>query len=378
MVVCRFFLQGYCKFGDRCRYQHYQENRSPSPVSNYRGYNRSWHAPPQHEEDHYGRRANSPVSGGQLPLAASLNPLDLAEAIKEDVVAMEEGGQWPLTCYTPSKDLGCFPGFHDTSVEEVRYEAYQALSSGTFNQYIKKFESLMQATRMKWGMLKNPSGQVMSVIEKMASGQAVGSQPSSGLTSFSFTASFNSSSAPPTGSFSLGSNAAFGAPAFSSQPSQPSLPASNFTFSLDPQPSPPANSPFGSATTTATTPFGTAAFGMASPAPSFGQSGGMMFGGNSSGDIGQQQTTGTSSSVFFGSQQPGGDKQGPAFGSAHTSSPSGFGTSGFHAKTGSEQVAQNVYTPLGELSEAEQREFSAVTFTLGCIPLCPPPRELCV
>ncbi|XP_071451284.1 nucleoporin NUP42-like isoform X2 [Hetaerina americana] len=395
MVVCRYFLQGFCKFGDHCRFQHFQENRGSNQINNYRSHNRTWHAPNHGQPGN----ANSPVSNYQGAQAGSgsLNPLDLAEAINEDVIAMEEGGQWPLSCYTPSKDFGSFPGFHDTSMEEVRYEAYQAQASGTFDQYVKKIENLIQATRMKWGMLKNPTGQVMSVI--MACGQgATAETPSAGLPSFSFAASFNSTTSPvpqqqlqPQSMFSLGGNMAFvppqsGGSIFSPGASPPpSAVAPNFTFTLGP-----SSPSFGSTPPPAhaSTP---SSFGTTQPA--FGQSVGLLFGsGAATPDTSSIATTNMQPqaipSGFFGVQSDAtklgsvfGVNPGQATGSVFGSGTTGFEADPFQPKAEAAQAQSGtpgIYTPLSDLTESERKEFTAVTFTLGCVPLRPPPSKLCV
>lgn len=48
----------------------------------------------------------------------------------------ERGGQWPLSCFSPTKDHGCIPDMNDVSPEEVRWEMYQAQKSGTVDQTV--------------------------------------------------------------------------------------------------------------------------------------------------------------------------------------------------------------------------------------------------
>ncbi|KAG8227156.1 hypothetical protein J437_LFUL001700 [Ladona fulva] len=377
MVVCKFYVQGICRYGENCRFEH---PGSQQQAVNYRNQNRSWQSP-----------AYAASQGGRGTFQP--DPRDLAAVIKEDVIAMEEGGQWPLSCYTPLKECPNFPNFYDTSMEEVRYEAYQAQASNTFDEYVKKIGDLIQETRLKWNLLKNPTPQIYSVIEKLASGKTVGENTAGPSSSFTFkTFSFNSPPSPTASStFSLGTNPAFVSsnPQQQQQPppgtffstSQPSSAASSFSFAL-PQQSQNVGSTFSASPPSF--PQSQPVFG-GSPS-GFGQSGGLLFANNMtspaavSAALPQQPT----SAGFFGSQ-PETNTQQSIFGMSQTpiSQASSFGTTA-NVSTFEQKVPQpvvpdiSVYTPVADLSEAEKKEYSAVTFTLSSIPLRPPARELCM
>lgn len=46
--------------------------------------------------------------------------------IMNDMCGSEQGKQWLLTCYGPTKGKPNFPNFTDTSFEEVRWSIYEA------------------------------------------------------------------------------------------------------------------------------------------------------------------------------------------------------------------------------------------------------------
>lgn len=49
----------------------------------------------------------------------------------------EKGGQWLFSCYAPYKEKPAFPGFEDTSPEEIRLSYYEAQKNGNIAQYVK-------------------------------------------------------------------------------------------------------------------------------------------------------------------------------------------------------------------------------------------------
>ena len=49
---------------------------------------------------------------------------------------------WPLSCYAYHKETPCLPGFSDISPEELRWEAYQAKTKNTSEQYLQQIRGL--------------------------------------------------------------------------------------------------------------------------------------------------------------------------------------------------------------------------------------------
>ncbi|GFQ89984.1 hypothetical protein TNCT_251171 [Trichonephila clavata] len=278
MTVCRYFLQGNCRFGDRCRFEHtdphssYYEstprrndnNRYDNQSYNYssrgrndyfydgrRGdysydgqsqnyvdqqYNRRYYPPESNQyrssytnSDHYNTQArygsriqensyqtnyypnknewisddyrrqieqkrnselfpNSSTPRSSISfsfkdpdiqsrkdpstdLYTSDKTLVYVELIKEDIKAWELGSQWPFTCYCPIQEKSNFPGFTDMSPEELRYEAYKARENNTYDSYVESANKVLQNIKLRRDQLKEPSVQMISIIEKLRNGQ---------------------------------------------------------------------------------------------------------------------------------------------------------------------------------------------------------------
>lgn len=57
-------------------------------------------------------------------------------SVANDMLLAEKGGQWLLSCYAPFRGKPPFPGFDDTSFEEIRYSFSTAQRNGTVEQYV--------------------------------------------------------------------------------------------------------------------------------------------------------------------------------------------------------------------------------------------------
>ncbi|XP_043471328.1 nuclear pore complex protein DDB_G0274915-like [Leptopilina heterotoma] len=352
MVVCKYFQQGSCRFGQYCRYEH---------INNY------------------GSNANR---------SKTYDGKNITLIVAEDILAAERGGQWLLSCFGPFKEQPCIPGMSDLSPEEVRWEMYQAEKKGTVEQVKMQFQQLCQEMKVKRDALKNPTPQLVTVLENLQkSGQdsAFGASSASSKSNFSFATpqlgnttstntnanvfgakSFGTSSNPFGGSFSStsgnaifgGSSAATSSSVFGSKPAF----GSNSVFGATPS----TTSLFGGATTPAfgtqtTQSFGTSqnssVFGGAAAGggggvisqPVFGQT--SAFGTPQNNSFLRPASTVATTSVFgnnasstFGGSAPpsfgnpgvfGNAGSAPAFGTTSTSSAFGSTTttSAFGAKT---------------------------------------------
>ncbi|XP_049826474.1 uncharacterized protein LOC109599327 isoform X2 [Aethina tumida] len=147
MVVCKFFLQGTCKFGQDCRFQH-------SLGDNFHYVN------PNIQQ-------NQPQFTQQKPPQTTTTIDTLVESVVKEANAVEKGGQWLLTCYAPFKDKHAFPGLEDTSFEEVRWGFYEARENGTLDQYIIKIQEMMQTRIMQLKALQNPSPDIINIIKQI-------------------------------------------------------------------------------------------------------------------------------------------------------------------------------------------------------------------
>ncbi|XP_052771292.1 nucleoporin NUP42-like [Mya arenaria] len=157
MVVCRFFLGGNCRYGDKCWNEH------PS------GGNQGYQTTAQRQLFGGGRKTNNQYqwrasdSQQAAPSAAStssnnqLSPADIVRALSAEITSMWEAGKmWPFSCMGFEKDMPSLPGLTDISMEEMRHEAYDALKQGNIQPYVQKVECTLNEVLAKRQELKNP------------------------------------------------------------------------------------------------------------------------------------------------------------------------------------------------------------------------------
>uniref|UniRef100_A0A4W4GEU9 Nucleoporin NUP42 n=1 Tax=Electrophorus electricus TaxID=8005 RepID=A0A4W4GEU9_ELEEL len=388
MSVCHFFLQGRCRYGEKCWNEHPRGGRGsggdyqPGHQSNQsnRFGNRVWINPSQRSGGGGRPHPSTPSRGGvdwgggsngagggfgfsqnRFSTLNSQSNFDGGagsgdenekhlEAIQKDMEVWQSSGQWPFSTYSILK--APISGFVELSPEELRLEYYTRRSSGDVESYINSVQQLANQWRDRVQELRimNPSTRVAMTAELS------NPRPSGG-------GLFSSSSS----GFSLSSSSGFQAGGFGS-----SLQSSaTFCFS------------------SATTGFGSSG---ARPGPS---------GFGSVGVFGSAATPATPSASAFSFTAPAaaktsaavsGSVAGFSFSSSSTPSASaaglgsGFGSSTpagggvFGLVTGSSSGfiggASELYTPQSELTANELKEFTAARFTLGQIPLRPPPAEL--
>ncbi|XP_007562679.1 nucleoporin NUP42 [Poecilia formosa] len=418
MVVCNFFLQGRCRYGDKCWNEHprggsrggggyndsYSRSGGPPQPRGGGGYgNRVWVNPSQQRGGYIqpssfssqgssdwgsgrggggggggeggGRRENLKSSDFSFSSSNRFSALDASnafdkggrgaaagfgtagdedddkklEVIQADVDAWESSGQWGFSCYSTFKTP--ISGFTDLSPEELRLEYYSSRASGDLQGYLNGVNQLLSQWKSRVQELKimNPSTRMALLAELK------GTAPQSSSSGFgsATTTGFGSS----TSGFG---NKGFGAPAQSSTFGFPAL-SSGFGSSSTSSPSTgfgslitaPTQSPsgFGSSAAPSASSFSFATPSADKPPPTassgFGSASGFSF----------SSTTATAGGGF-----------GSAFGTA-AASP-GAGPVG--------DVADGLFSPESKLTQEELNQFKAKRFTLGQIPLKPPPANMLV
>uniref|UniRef100_A0A3Q0QZ13 Nucleoporin NUP42 n=1 Tax=Amphilophus citrinellus TaxID=61819 RepID=A0A3Q0QZ13_AMPCI len=412
MPVCSFFLQGRCRYGEKCWNEHprggsrgggggggYNNNnyggRSPGQQQSRSGGfgNRVWVNPSQQKGSYIqpssfsqgsddwghggggggggggGRRDNVKSSEFSFSTQNRFSSLDTPsnfdrgageedddkklEIIQMDMDVWEKSGQWGFSCYCSFRTP--ISGFNDLSPEELRLEYYSTRASGDLQSYVSGcFCCLHSLFSLQLAELNGTAPQ--------ASSGGFGSTSATGFGSS--TSSFGSKG--------------FGAPA----PVQ----ASGFSFSA-------SNSGFGSASTqSSSTGFGSilaaatqhpSGFGSASssapsastfsfastdkPAAASG------FGSASGFSLPSTASTGGGFGSGFGVVAPAATGSSSTFvqktaGFEATQPTSGTGTAG--------GASDSLFSPQSKLTEEELNQFKAKRFTLGQIPLKPPPADL--
>lgn len=158
-TVCKYFLTNSCKFGDRCRYSH------ALPSDKYRSNPYVYDV----------RQKNEGVSIMQRtsPSQPINNNVDidkiLPEYLKkvvEDTNQIENQKMWPLTCYSLAKSQRNLSGWNDVSMEEVRWEAYQAQINGTTNVYFANVQELLAHAKEMRNIFLRPGAQAESILRE--------------------------------------------------------------------------------------------------------------------------------------------------------------------------------------------------------------------
>ncbi|VCW91185.1 unnamed protein product [Gulo gulo] len=413
MTICQFFLQGRCRFGDRCWNEHPGAGgagggRQQQPSgSNRRGWNTTsqryssviqpssfskstpWGGSRDQEKPSFSSFDSGASTSRNRGFGVSQNPFaspspdgqkdekKLLEGIIKDMEIWESSGQWMFSVYSPMKKKPNISGFTDISPEELRLEYHNFLTSNNLQSYLNSLQQLINQWRNRINELKslNTSANI-----------ALLSDVKDGINQ-------------PAPAFGFGSTNAvtFGSPGFPVNNSS-SANAQNFSFkpSSAPSGSPPVfgNTPAFGAASSASSAITTSvpAFGFGKPAITSAAS--FSFKSPAATGFGSPGFSGFPTSMAAGSfGAPGA----PAFGSG--TSVAGFGSLGSHSHTafsksssntfgnssistslpvsnGSTTTDNKLFTPKDQLTAEELEQFQSKKFTLGKIPLKPPPTEL--
>ncbi|NXY32833.1 NUPL2 protein, partial [Pomatorhinus ruficollis] len=394
MGVCQFFLRGYCRFGERCWNEHPRGGAGrpgAAPAHGGGGWGTSnqrysnviqpssfksdtWGGSRDHGRGFFGS-SDFGSSGGSSrnadfsqnrfsALANSQSAADgskdeeerLLECVVKDMEIWESSGQWIFSCYSPMKEKLNVSGFSDVSPEELRLEYYDSRANNVIGNYIDAVQKLALQWKNRLLQLKALNASTKAALVSVHERQHVSVLDVILMKSFtqvsSLVSSASSGSSPAAGS----SSAAANPPAFGTT-SSPSA-AQSVGFG---SPAAPSAASFSFKTAATAAGFGTSGFsgfGSAAavnsanttPLPAFGA-------------FGATATTSASplSGALFGQS---------ASASGHA------GTSASAAATNSSPASEKLFTPKSELSAEEWQQFEAKEFTIGKIPLKPPPLEL--
>ncbi|KAF7555738.1 hypothetical protein G7046_g6480 [Stylonectria norvegica] len=124
MAICRYFQQGYCRFGTRCKYEHPSAGSSSQPQSSNR----------------FGALAGGSGASSQT-LAEKYNIS--TETIERDLTS--EAPQWIFSAYAPGRDapgqlFGGYP--REQSFEELRLHYWLGKASGKEQEALSEAQEL--------------------------------------------------------------------------------------------------------------------------------------------------------------------------------------------------------------------------------------------
>ncbi|NXR33657.1 NUPL2 protein, partial [Zosterops hypoxanthus] len=418
MGVCQFFLRGYCRFGERCWNEHPRGaagRPGAAPTHGGGGWGTSnqrysnviqpssfksdtWGGSRDHGRGFFGS-SDFGSSGGSSrnagfsqnrfsALANSHSAADgskdeedrLLECVVKDMEIWESSGQWIFSCYSPMKEKLNVSGFSDVSPEELRLEYYDSRAKNVVGNYIDAVQELALQWKNRLLQLKalnaSTKAALLSAFKTTGTQPApafgMGGQQTSGFGMSTFPVSSSSTSASSfsfkTTSSLVSSTSSGSSPAAGSSSAAANPPA----FGTMSSPSSPQSVGFGSRAAPSAASF---SFKTAATAGGFGTSGFSGFG--SAAAVNSASTTplpafGAFSATTASSGSP---LSGALFG--QSASASGHaGTSASAAATNSSPASEKLFTPKSELSAEEWQQFEAKEFTIGKIPLKPPPLEL--
>jgi nucleoporin-like protein 2 len=301
----------------------------------------------------------------------------LLEGIIKDIEIWESSGQWMFSVYSPVKKKPNISGFTDISPEELRLEYHNFLTSNNLQSYLNSVQQLINQWRNRINELKNLNTSTKVVllsnikdgVNKAAPAFGFGSRQAGAFGSKGFPVNNSSNDSAQNFSFKA-------SPGFVTAPSgNPSVFGSPPAFGAVPSAS--------SAISTCTPAFGfgkpgitlAASFSFKSPvASSFGSAGFSGFPASlASGCVG------ASVAPAFGSSSSVAGFGGPSSHS-HTAfskeTSDIFGSNNMSACSATDTTDNVLFTPKHQLRVDELEQFQSKKFTLGKIPLKPPPVEL--
>ncbi|NWX63905.1 NUPL2 protein, partial [Promerops cafer] len=306
----------------------------------------------------------------------------LLECVVKDMEIWESSGQWIFSCYSPMKEKPNVSGFSDVSPEELHLEYYDSRANNIIGNYIDAVQKLALQWNNRLRQLKALNASTRASL--LSAFKTTGTQPapafgmggqqtsSFGLSSFPVSSSSSSTSA---SSFSfkassslMSSTSSGSSPAAGSTSAAANPPAFGTTSS----PSAPQSVGFGNAAAASAASF---SFKTAATVGGFGTCGFSGFGSASA--VNSASTTPLP--AFGAFSATAGTSASPSSGALFGQSASAAGhpvTSASAAATSSSPASETLFTPKSELSAEEWQQFEAKEFTIGRIPLKPPPLEL--
>ncbi|XP_045189893.2 nucleoporin NUP42-like [Mercenaria mercenaria] len=187
MVVCRFFLQGNCRYGNNCWNDHPSGGNQGFSMTAQRqlfgggkkggaGGSEGGGGQKVSFRDSFGQNQNpyrwisqdaQQQSRNTMANTQQMSAADIVKGLATEVSQTWEGGNmWPFSCLGFEKDMPSLPGFMDIAPEEMRWDAYEALKLGNIQPYIQKVKGAVDQLNTQRQELKNPN---MTLKQKLIS-----------------------------------------------------------------------------------------------------------------------------------------------------------------------------------------------------------------
>ena len=105
MVVCKFFAQGHCRYGNGCFNEHVR------PASNAAAFGGGGANRFQALAGHEGG-AREAAAAAANPYLSPNNAASIVDEICKEMDNWEKSGMWPFSCFGFAKDVPCIPGYN--------------------------------------------------------------------------------------------------------------------------------------------------------------------------------------------------------------------------------------------------------------------------
>ncbi|RNA31474.1 nucleoporin 2 [Brachionus plicatilis] len=322
MTVCKFYMQGKCRYGSNCNFEH------PGDQRNYQDQNRDFRyqtyqpRPPTHSQN-FPKQDHRPTSK-DIQTPENINATTFLELIRTDMSNWINSSAWKLSCYAYSRCAPCISVLHDISAEEVRYSLYEARAKNNLPQAINEYNNKVNENLNIIKQMINPNQQTREYL----------------LNYFHESEKLSSESSEENPFMKI----------VQQKQIQPE-PQNQFAQLVSQQTKPQFGTGFG--TTFAKAPDPSPAFNLATPREAFQASNSKPMETNFFSSIVQMNTAAAHSkeNTFFGQKLP---------------------------LTKEEPQGNNFYySQMNEINKQHLNEFKSNEFTIGRIPNVPPPKELC-
>ncbi|XP_025938631.1 nucleoporin-like protein 2 [Apteryx rowi] len=422
MAICQFFLQGRCRFGDRCWNEHPRgggRSGPPAPpsqgttrgggggwgASNHRYTNviqpstfksNAWGGSKDHGRGFFGSSDFGSLGSGSRNADFSQNRFSalmtsqniddsykdeeekLLEGIVKDMEIWESSGQWMFSSYSPMKEKLNISGFPDFSPEELHLEYYNCRANNNIQNYINSVQQLVKQWKNRLLELKTLNASTRAAL--LSELKNAVSQP---LPSFGFggqqTSSFGLSNFPVNSNSNSASNFSFktssslvsassgNTPAFGSSSAGRDPPV----FGAMSSPSVSRSVGFGSQSAPSAASF---SFKTSETTSGLGTSGFSGFGSSSA--VNSSSTTPLTAFGAFNAAVAASPSRSSSTLFGQTASVPGHNVTSAPSPVTNNITSEKLFTLKMELSAEELKQFEAKKFTMGKIPLRPPPLEL--
>ncbi|CAF0943931.1 unnamed protein product [Brachionus calyciflorus] len=180
MTVCRYYLQGNCRFGNKCHYEHprgeqnysnqqYRQDYRPQQQQQQqqqKQYQSQFRYQSQPQARKYDQEYSTPKSPDGAVDTHNFSDAEFLDYISNELSEWVNSSAWKLSCYSYTKMAPCIPILEDYSPEEVRFSLYEAKKNNTYTQTYNEYLSRLDQTINTIKQMINPNPQIREYLIK--------------------------------------------------------------------------------------------------------------------------------------------------------------------------------------------------------------------